>query len=72
MNQHTADDTRNTTATVSPVPKQSRPTKIPKSIRVRPWLLERFETVAEEQQLTFSDAIERAMEDWVLKQTGGS
>lgn len=72
MNSTHSYDGRNTPDSVTRVPKQSRPAKIAKSIRVRPWLLERFETVAEEQQLTFSDAIERAMEDWVLKQTGGS
>lgn len=47
------------------VPKQSRPTKVNKSARLRPWLLEQVDAICAEKQLTFSDAVERALEDWV-------
>lgn len=54
-----------TPASVQPVPKQSRPAKVAKSVRIRPWLLAKVETVCEEEDLTFNDAVERALEDWV-------
>lgn len=47
------------------VPRQTRPAKINKSVRLRPWLLEQVEAICADKQLTFSDAIERALEDWV-------
>ena len=59
---------RATRRSVETVPKQSRPSKVGKSVRVRPWLLERVEKVCEQQQLTFNDAVERALEAWVDEQ----
>lgn len=70
MNSTHSYDGRNTPDSVTRVPKQSRPAKIAKSIRVRPWLLEQIEVVAEEQQLTFNEVVERALEDWISKQAG--
>lgn len=41
------------------------PPKVPKSVRVRPKLLAAVEAKCEREGLTFNDAVERALEEWV-------
>lgn len=54
-----------TPASVQTVPKQSIPPKVPKSVRIRPHLLAQVEAQCEGEGLTFNDAVERALEQWV-------
>ncbi len=49
------------------MPKQSRPAKVAKSVRIRPWLLDQVTMICEQRDLTFNDAVERALEAWVEK-----
>jgi hypothetical protein len=55
----------NACGTVAAVPKQARPAKVAKSVRIRPWLLDKVNAVCAEEDLTFNDAVERALEEWV-------
>jgi hypothetical protein len=62
---------RATSPTLTGVPKQTRPPKVAKSIRIRPWLLTKVESVCDEQELTFNEAVERGLELWLAQQQRG-
>lgn len=61
-------DTRTTPDSLPSVPKQTRPPKVTKSLRLRLHLLAQVVEKCERLGLNFNEAVERALEDWVRRE----